>query len=210
MTTCPSDDSPVPWPGYQVPGLKSGFLESGGSGICYFGLEYGLRDDFVVQFDAVQTEDRINITIGDEPATIDSNRSFSVLFPARGTPRPKSAYTPSKGEVETGLHSGIPISLQWHNYAVRFILPEKRFGAWVDRQYRGTIDLAGITKGMEGSGIGTWAGLPWTNRCVSVGGDSNKGEGRVWTDNFQVGSPSEIALPTGARQPDHSRTPEED
>ena len=84
MTTWPGDNSPVPWPGHKVPGSKSGFSET----ICtwdgYFGFEYGLRDDFVVQFDAVQTDDRINITIGDKPATIGAPQSLSVFFRAPG------------------------------------------------------------------------------------------------------------------------------
>ncbi len=84
MTTWPGDNSPVPWPGHKAPGSKSGFSET----ICtwdgYFGFEYGLRDDFVVQFDAVQTDDRINVTIGDKPATIGAPQSLSVFFRATG------------------------------------------------------------------------------------------------------------------------------
>ena len=82
MTTWPSDNSPVPWPGHRVRGSKSGFTESGFGPDTYLGIEYGLRDDFVVQFDGVQTDDRINITIGDKPATIYGQRLLSGFLPS--------------------------------------------------------------------------------------------------------------------------------
>ncbi len=201
MTTCPFDNSPVPWPGYQAPGSKDGFVECG-YGTCYFGFEYGLRDDFVVQFDAVQPEDRINITIGDRPATIGDQPEelkkpmplLSVFFRAPGTPYPEiGIYTPAKGEVETGIRSGISKPYQWHNYAVRINLREKRFGVWVDRQYRGAIDLTAITQGMEKGSKRSWADLSWTKQFVTVGA---AGSSRVWSDNFRIGSPREIAWPT--------------
>ena len=201
ITTCPSDNSPISWPGYQVHGLKTGFMEcSADVQECYFGFEYGLRDDFIVQFDAVQTEDRINVTIGDKPATVLADRSLSVFFRVPGKRHPEiGVYTPSKGEVDAGLHSGIPVALQWHNYAVRFNLREKRLGIWVDRQYRGTIDLAGVTKTMDGVVGGTWAGLPWSNRCVTIGAASGTGKTRVWTDNFRIGAPRDVRTATEQR-----------
>ena len=97
----------------------------------------------------------------------------------------------SKGEADTGLRSDIAAPWQWHNYAVRFNLREKRLTVWVDHQCRGTIDLAGITQGRTPADAGSWAGLPLTNQCVTVGGYSRKCAARVWTDNFRVGSPQE-------------------
>ena len=35
----------------------------------------------------------------------------------------------------------------------------------------------------------SWASLPWTAKCVTIGGYSQKDKGRLWTDNFRVGSP---------------------
>lgn len=188
MTTWPYDDSPVIWPGFHVRGSRSGFTETGDGGSCYFGFEYGLRDDFVVQFDAVQSEDRINITIGNKPATIDDEGSLSVMFRPAGAKLPEiGVFTPSKGEANTGIRSGISTAMQWHNYAVRFNLRDKQLTVWVDEKRRGTIDLAVINKGMPGGG--SWAGLPWTAKCVTVGGSSEKANSRLWTDNFRVGSP---------------------
>jgi len=204
MTTCPLDNSPDPWPGYQAPGSKDGFLECG-YGSFYYGFEYGLRDDFIVQFDAVQTEDRVNITIGDRPATIGDQPEelkkpmplLSVFFRAPGTIYPEiGIYTPGKGEVGTGIRSGIAKPYQWHNYAVRINLREKRFGVWVDRRYLGAIDLTGIKRNMEKGGKRSWADLPWSNQFVTVGA---AGSSRVWSDNFRIGSPSETNWPAAEK-----------
>ncbi len=112
-------------------------------------------------------------------------------------------HTPSKGEVDTGLHSGIPAPYQWHNYTVRFNLREKRLTVWVDRQCRGMIDLAGVTRGMGTQGQRTWASLSWTNRYVTVGGYTEKGEGRVWTDNFRVGARPKTSSKANPQQKEH-------
>ncbi|NLF09812.1 MAG: hypothetical protein GX594_17805, partial [Pirellulaceae bacterium] len=90
VTTWPGGARSGAWPGFTPRGSKSGFTElSGLHGVCYLGLEYGLRDDFTVQFDAVQTDDRINVTVGDEPATIEGARSLSVFFRAPGGSYPE-------------------------------------------------------------------------------------------------------------------------
>ncbi len=192
VTTWPGGASARHWPGFGVRGARSGFTESPAAVFgSYMGFEYGLRDDFVVQFDAVQTQDRINISIGHEPATTEAARSLSVFFCASGGPHPEiGLYTPSSGEADTKLRSGIPAPFQWHNYAVRFNLPKKRLTVWVDGDCRGTIDLAGVTRGMETEGHRTWADLPLSNRYVTVGGYTEKGEGTLWTDNFRLGAPA--------------------
>ena len=189
ITTCAWNFDPprkYRWPGHLSESTKTGFLEMGGPG--YLGFEYDLRKDFVVQFDMVQTEDRVSVTIGDAPAAIDDH-SLSVFFRAAGSERPEiGVFTPSKGEADTMLHTGIPTPIHWHNYAVRFNLLKRRLTVWVDRQCRGTIDLAAITSGMDNHR--TWADLSWSNKCITIGGMTNC---QVWTDNFSVGSPQEAA-----------------
>ena len=112
----------------------------------------------MVQFDAVQTDDRINITIGDKPATIGRPQVVFGVFPRPGVqschgPAPEiGVFAVPKGEADTGLRSDIAAPWQWHNYAVRFNLREKRLTVWVDRQCRGTIDLAGVTQGTDTRG----------------------------------------------------------
>ena len=99
-------------------------------------------------------------------------------------------YHPQKGEVNTGLRSGIARPHQWHNYAVRFNLPAKQLTVWIDRECRSTIDLAALK---DASGRPALAGLSWTGRYVSIGGFSPPDDKRkVWFDNFRVGSPREV------------------
>jgi len=195
-TTWPSGEKSMSWPGFASRGTRSGFTErSGFDGVCYLSIEYGLRDDFIVQFDAVQTQDRINITIGDGPATIYADRSLSVFFRAPGGKHPEiGLHTPSRGEVDSGLRSGISTPFQWHNYAVRFNLRDKCLTVWVDGNCRGTIDLARFSAGTDNERQQTWADLPWTNQYVTIGGFNDNNEGQVWTDNFRIGVPLKTCL----------------
>ena len=103
-------------------------------------------------------EDRINITIGDKPATIGGDRSLSVFFRAAGARYPEiGVFTPSKGEVDAGIRSGIPTTIQWHNYAVRFNLREKRLTVWVDRTAPRHDRSCQHHARNAGQGKGTWA-----------------------------------------------------
>ena len=202
MTTWPRWCSTgKPWPGFRVQGSRSGFLEmENGS---YLGFEYGLRDDFVVQFDAVQTDDRITISIGDKPATIYGARSLSVFFRAPNTLYTDSErsfmlaeiglHTGTQGERNTNLSSGIPTPGHWQNYAVRFNLREKRLDVWVNYHCRGKIELSDLMPEKKNQGSSTWDNLPWTNRYVTIGGN---GRACLWTDNFRIGSPRKIVMPT--------------
>ena len=151
-----------------------------------------------MQFDGVQTDDRMNITIGDQPATIYGERVFSVFVRAAGSKLkfPEiGVYTASNGEADSGLKSGIVSPWQWHNYAVRFNLQEKKLTVWVDRQLRGEIDLVKIARGTGNKGGVAWASLPLSNRFVTIGGCRLDVRIRVWTDNFLVGSPRESVVP---------------
>ncbi|NLF08661.1 MAG: FecR domain-containing protein, partial [Pirellulaceae bacterium] len=192
VTTWPGGARTGAWPGFTPRGSKSGFTElSGLHGVCYLGIEYGLRDDFTVQFDAVQTDDRINVTVGDEPATIEGARSLSVFFRAPGGPYPEiGVYNRLLGEADAKLSSGITAPFKWHNYAVRFNLREKRLSVWIDGRYRGAIELADVERGPAAEKQRAWAELSWTNQYVTIGGFTEQGMGRVWTDNFRIGSPA--------------------
>jgi len=192
VTTWPGGARSGAWPGFTPRGSKSGFTElSGLHGVCYLGLEYGLRDDFTVQFDAVQTDDRINVTVGDEPATIEGARSLSVFFRAPGGSYPEiGVYNRLLGEADVKLSSGITAPFEWHNYAVRFNLREKRLSVWIDGRYRGAIELADVERGPAAEKQRAWAELSWTNQYVTIGGFTEQGMGRVWTDNFRIGSPA--------------------
>src|SRR6185503_20276925 len=66
------------YPGSSGAGSDFGFTQTGG-GLDY-GINYGLRNNYVVQADAVQTPDRIDITSGPVPGTIFTQNSLSVFF----------------------------------------------------------------------------------------------------------------------------------
>src|SRR5690606_16960547 len=111
----------------------------------------------VVQFDAVQTGDRIDITIGglrDAIATEANEGALSVFFRAdahQSLPR-LGIYNAALGEISAGLELealGIDVG-EWHNYAVRFNLPEEKLVLYVDEQELGTVDLATL----EGATVG--------------------------------------------------------
>ncbi|MGB8965440.1 MAG: hypothetical protein WCB99_07355, partial [Candidatus Cybelea sp.] len=78
--------------------------------------------NYVVQFDAVQVPDRIDITSSDAKNGIagDGN-SLSVFFRAANTTAPFTQialYNPIAGETTVGVASGIALYDTWNNYAV--------------------------------------------------------------------------------------------
>jgi hypothetical protein len=189
--------SPV-YPGNSFSGSATGMTQTG-SGVDY-GLEFNLRNDFVVQIDAVQVSDRIDITIGSARDSIAGPKGLSVFFRTNGTlnlgnPGEIGIYNPVIGEClapfDTGL-AGVDLG-EWHNYAVRFNLDTFQLGIFVDEISLGVIDLAtfGGPK-WNGGTVAPGAFLSvidaTTNDAVSVGGAHIGGGNRTWTDNFQVGA----------------------
>lgn len=174
------------YPGGSGAGSDTGFTQTGGGGD--WGIEYGLREQFVVQVDAVQTTDRIDITIGGARDTIAPPNGLAVFFRPPGTPYAEIGLYNGAAEVDTGLTSGVPGAAQWHNYAVSYDLPNRTLEFFVDEVSRGAIDIDTV-------GGGAFNGMSVSNGAVSVG---FAGSGRTdvgqpghfnigWTDNFQVG-----------------------
>ena len=179
-----------PYPGPSGAGTNTGFMQSGG-GIDY-GIPYGLRDEYIVQFDATQPNDRVDITSAAVPGTIGAAGapSLSVFFRGPGWATNAthgnniSLYngvtdTPIRGqpgyeEFSTGLSD---ITRAWHNYAVRFDAANEEIEIFLDEVSLGVIDLNTFAGGI-------YAGF--SNAAVSVGGTAGD---RIWSDNFQVGAP---------------------
>ena len=63
-TVWPSGNIRGRWPRLRVPGVETGFAETNWGRM---GFNYGVRDDFVVQFDAVQCDGGIVVGVGNEP-----------------------------------------------------------------------------------------------------------------------------------------------
>ena len=169
----------TPYPGGSGAGSATGMTQRGGS-TADWGIEYGLRNDFVVQTDFVQTNDRVDITVGGARDTFRDPNGLGVFFRAPGTPYGQiGLFNQNIGERNTGLTSGIPAPGQWHNYATRFNLDSRVLAFYVDEVWRGSIDLDTFSGG-------EFAGLAVSNAAVGTGYDGND---RGWSDNFQVGPP---------------------
>ncbi len=173
-----SDDNALPgvtsWPGGTGAGTATGMTQTGGVGNDW-SIAYGLRNDFIVQMDAVQGLDRLDIWISATDSFFNA-QALAVFF--RG-----SDYAGGWGDIgiyhnkeyDSGLKS-IALIGEWHNFAVHFMLDQMKLEIFTDEISLGVVDLAQL--------------LPDTNISnARVGyGWGSEGDDRMWTDNFQVGS----------------------
>ena len=97
-------------------GTDTGMTQTGGGND--YGLEYGLANQFVVQFDAFQAPDRINIGARSARDTIGGS-GLTVFFRTLGAGFPQIGLYNGASEIDSGLTSGIDSANTWHNYAVR-------------------------------------------------------------------------------------------
>ncbi|MCA9262797.1 MAG: hypothetical protein KDA60_03070, partial [Planctomycetales bacterium] len=171
-------------------GSDTGFTQTGGNNLG-FGVEYYLRDEFVVQVDAVQVTDRVDITAGGIPGgtMISAPNSLSIFFRGDGSGNASlyngSIDTPIQGQpgyesFNTGIaawnDAGNGGQSRWYNYAVRFDQPNNEVELFVNQNSLAVIDLNTFAGGTYASGF--------ANHFVSV--STGTGD-RTWTDNFQVG-----------------------
>jgi len=173
-----------PYPGTSGAGSDTGLTQHGTAGLDY-GVQYGLRDEFVVQFDAVQVSDRIDITAGTKKDTIFAP-GLTVFF------------KPAGNATEIGLFNGVPFSLantgfssptiegQWYNYAVRFDIPDSEIEIFIDEVSLGVVDLTTFNGGTHNTA---------SNAFVNIGGATGATDNRLWTDNFQVGQVGSYIVP---------------
>lgn len=182
----------IVYPGTNGRGSESGISQTGGAGDKQYAIEYGLRNDFVVQFDTLLSDDRVNIFINDAAVTgaiqgITDNVGLAVFFRDDADTRPSIGVYNGISEIDTGLTTGLSAGEegQWHNFAVRFNLDTNLLSFWVDQVLRGTYDYTTAFGSLNAS-----------NAFVGIG--SNAGD-RLWVDNFQVGAavPTPAALPAG-------------
>ncbi len=174
-----------PYPGSSNAGSSTGFTQSS-AWETNFGIAYDLRTNFVVQFDAVQVSDRVDITASNANNAIGGG--LTAFFRAAGGGNAQiGLFSNSIGEVNTGLSSGISAPGAWHNYAVKFDLADGLLDFYVDQVDRGQINLHTFDSGAFLSIASNAA----TNDYVSVGAEdyASPRVTRIWTDNFQVGAP---------------------
>lgn len=171
-----ANGTPV-YPGSSGAGSASGFTQTGGN--VDYGIAYGLRSRYVVQFDAVASADRMDITTGSVIGTIFQPDSLSIFIRGGGSGG-VSLYNGTLDTPVPGYNTGHPADGQWHNYAVLFDQTAKTVEIFVDEQSKGVIDLNSIAGGLYAN---------FSNAAVGVGIGLAAGEDRSWTDNFQVGAP---------------------
>lgn len=174
-------------------GAATGLIEFGGDA----SIGYGLRDNYVVQFDAILPSDRLDITSVPQPGGgIFAANSLSVFLRRDSTAgTPHSAF-PDTGLPAIGLYNGNKESAvtdaagnliftgvddnNWHNYAVHFNQATDELGIYVDRILKVTVNLATFAEGAYNN---------YSNGAVGMGGAS-LGGGNFWVDNFKVGAPA--------------------
>ena len=159
-------------------GTTTGMTQTGGPGVDY-GIEYGIADQFVVQFDAFQVPDRVDITASSARNTIGGG--LSVFIRTNNAAAEIALYNGS-AEINSGLKSGIPSANAWHNYAVRFDNVNKYLEVFIDETSRGIVNLATLNGGSHNT---------ISKTAVNVGGTATSS--RFWSDNFQVGSPAPVS-----------------
>lgn len=188
------------YPGPTDTGSSTGMTQRG-SGSADWGIEYGLRRDFVVQTDMTQAGDRVNISVGGSRDTITPANGLSVFFRAAGNPggSPQIGVYNGTTEVNTGLTSGVADSNEWHNYAVRFNLIRRELEFFVDETSRGSVKIDALGPGFHNRAL--------SNGAVSVG-FNYAGDDRNWSDNFQVGQSAAFQqeLLSGFLEIDYSET----
>ena len=200
-----SDGVPT-YPGSTGAGSATGITQTGDA--SDFGIPYGLRTRYVVQVDAVQRRDRIDITSGPTAfgqfGAIFQPDTMAVFFRSDGG---VSLY--DGGVVETpvtaangafDLDTGLRSAGRWHNYGVLFDRGAKTVEIFLDEQSKGVIDLTTF-----GAGADRGIYQNFSNEAVGIGGGVAQPDGvfpqedRIWTDNFQVGAvPEPGALGLGA------------
>jgi hypothetical protein len=165
------------YPGDSGAGSVGGFSQTGGG--ADWSVPFGLRSRYLVQFDAVTVPDRIDITSGSvHGGGIFQPNSLSIFF--RGTNGGVSLFNGSLDTPVPGYNTGITAPGVWRNYAALFDQDAKTVELFVDEQSKGVIDLTQVAGGLYQN---------FSNAAVGGGGASGVGDGRVWTDNFQVGAP---------------------
>jgi hypothetical protein len=150
-------------------------------------IAYAAGSNFVVQADAVQTNDRIDINIGNTQDTILSSDGLSIFFRASGGSNSIGLWNVGVGETDTTFGSLNVTLNKWNNYAVGFNLNTDVLSIYTNEVLDGTIDLATFDGGAYADVIDAHSA-----DYVGVGGHVSVANGDqiglLWTDNFEVGT----------------------
>jgi len=163
-------------------GSESGMTQTGGSWADW-GIPYGLRNRFVLQYDAIQVPERVDLIFGGVRDWMWDPTNIAIFIRPTGHANPEiGIINPGEGAVEinTGFTSGIDYVGDWHNYAILVDMTVRTVEVFIDEVSRGVIDIDTV-------GGGALDGVTLSNEYVNVGAWFE--QDRYWTDNFQIGSP---------------------
>jgi hypothetical protein len=185
--------------GFTQTGLAATTTETNGSITLKYeedhSIAYSGSNNFVVQGDAVQTDDRIDVNIGSTQDSILSSDGLSVFFRAGGGANSIGIWNANLHETFAPFQATNLTLNQWNNYAVGFNLSTDTLSIYTNEHLDGTINLATF----DGGAYLAQLDANSTN-YVGIGGSAAQSIGTdiglLWTDNFQVGSPAAVPEPT--------------
>ena len=161
----------------------SGLAQSGGGD---FSFAYGVRQNYVVEVDAVLPGDRFDISsMPAAGAGLFSPNSLTVFFRKDGSAAPGIGLFNGSAEANSGATTGVTDN-NWHRYSVHFDQVNHRLGLYVDGVLKANLDLATFAGG---------AYADYSNAAVGLGGSGPAGVNVFWADNFMVGPPEVELVP---------------
>jgi hypothetical protein len=182
------------YPGRSNAGSEQGIVQA--PGFTMPGIRYGLRDQYVVQVDLVQTKGGAVVSSGELPGGLYDSQSLTVIFFADDNAvgvtignrlaGNVTVYDSADGNPDLPgqaqpLRTGTKVDA-WNNYAVAFDRLNQQVSLYVNGQLLKTLDLKVFANGQLAN---------FSNAAVTVGslGPTLNDPQVVWMDNFQVGAP---------------------
>ena len=157
------------YPGTSGAGSATGIIQTA-SNDWFF--DYGLSSNFVIQTDATQATDRVNLTFGPSNGLFGAN-NIAVFFRSSGVQI--GLFSAGLGEINTGFTTSISTNFSWNNYAIEVDTTAKTIEVFTNEVSRGILDLNTFSGGSFASRM--------SNAKVGIGMNSSIG----WIDHSQVG-----------------------
>lgn len=170
------------YPGETEAGSVTGITENGQVDVAW-GIPYGIRDNFVMQFDAVVPTDRVTMIFGPgalkgAAGVLESNTLSLFIRTADSTlPNVGIFHSNTLQEIDTGLSSTLLESGRWHNFAAKVDVVKRTIEIFIDDVSLGIVDVDALAPDFSWDASAVGYGLRSPERAIQ------------WSDNFQIGSP---------------------
>ena len=212
-----------PFPGTSGAGSDTGFTQTGYGGNKALGFPYSsdlepnaetglyetpIRDSFVFQLDAVQTTEWVGLILGKNASYADSDNLFIHFCPSTDTEPGAAIVYRNMDEVWGTMVAELPAGTcndnTWQNYGVA-LLPNNGLKIYLNEELLADVDLAavdGYAWTIDGAGDARtdidYTGFVTPTHVSFAYAQLVKTDFRVmWTDNWQVGTPSDFVLQGG-------------